>query len=453
MHLTEERIREIFDRGEVVSPNARKDALDHLFRCLPCWRLAVPILVALPSRMGRPKGERYGDPRDALLARLEIQRERGLARLRSRTWAGDLVGLSPGEQARKIGEVGAVASVEVFESLLAQAQVVVSRDHKLAEQTATAALLIVERLPAADFSEDAKGELRARALIQVWNARRLLGDWQGAETAMKEARRVHTNYTSRISADMALYQSALEFDLGNVRTAKNLSETAASLYRSLDDERGMALCDLQLADLFSSFEPERANLHSKLALEIIRGRWGRLEMFGRLLHTESLISLQRLPEAILFYADSLEAFDDASEADALKVKYLEALLLDAGGDVRLADKAFREIIEVASDLEIFKFTLVVRCAFYASLYRRGAWVRCLDLCRDTVRFLEKNPRAHHQMKATWKNLQLATERRIVTELHVKMLKEYLVLHWSQQADVAITFLRPGDPLPFPSSTS
>jgi tetratricopeptide (TPR) repeat protein len=399
--------------------------------------------------MGRPKAERYGDPRDALLARLEIQQERGLARLRSRTWAGDLVALSPAEQARKIGEVGAVVSVEVFEALLAQARGVVSRDHKLAEQIASSALLIVDRLPAEDFSVDAKGELRATALAEMCNARRLLGDWHGAEKAIREARRVHTGFTSRTSADIYLYHSALEFDLGNIHMSQRLTETAASLYRSLDDERGIALCYLQLADLFSSLEAEKANFHSKLALEVISGRWGRLELFGRLLHTESLVSLQRLPEAILFYDDSLPVFDAAREADAFKVKYLEALILDAGGDVRLADKAFKEVIEGLTHLEAYKHSLIARCTLYGSLYKRGAWLRCLDLCKDTVRFLEGNPRAHHQMQTTWRNLELATGRRIVTEVHVKILKEYLVLHWGQQSDVAPTFRRPDDPLPFP----
>ena len=452
MHLTEERIRDVFDRGDVVSQQAQRDAVEHLSKCPACWRLAVPVLSSLPRRMGRPKAERFGDTRDALLTLLELQQERSLARLRSRTWAGDLVGLSSAEQIRKIGEVGAVVSLEVLEALLAQAETIASRDHKLAEQLATSALLIADRLPAEDFSLEAKGELRAKALVQACNARRLFGDWHGAESAIREARRAHSDPTSRTFAEMTSLHGVLELDLGNLQASQRFTETAASMYRKLGDERGVAFCHLQLADLFT-LEPEKANLHSKLALEIIRGRWGRLEMFGRLLHTESLISLQRLPEAILFYDDSLEVFDAASESDMFKIRYLEALLLDAGGDVRLADKAFKEVIEGLTHLEAFKHSLVARGAFYASLYQRGAWVRCLDLCRDTVRFLEKNPRAHHQMKATWKNLQLATERRIVTEVHVEMLREYLVLHWSQQADVAITFLRPGDPLPFPSSST
>jgi hypothetical protein len=188
-----------------------------------------------------------------------------------------------------------------------------------------------------------------------------------------------------------------------------------------------------------TLEPHKQNEHSRIALGVINGRWARLEMFGRFLYTESLISLQKLPEALLFYDSSLAAFEEASEADSFKVKYLEALLLDAMGDVRLADRAYSEAIDGFSDLDLFKISLMARLSFFASLFRRKLWARCLDVAKKTYVFVAQNPRAHGQMRALWRNLELATGQQIVTTAHLEEVKRYLVLHWARSADVDVRF--------------
>jgi len=180
MHLVVERIRDVFDRESPLSDEVQRAAVEHLSQCPQCWKVAIPVLAAVPRRLGRPKAERFGDVRDALLALLEIQEEGAKARLHARIWAGELVGLSTGEQGRKIGEVGAVVSVEVFEALVLQARAFAARDHALAEQIARAALLIVDRLPSAEYPESVKGEMRAVALSQISNAKRLQCDWTNA---------------------------------------------------------------------------------------------------------------------------------------------------------------------------------------------------------------------------------------------------------------------------------
>jgi hypothetical protein len=326
----------------------------------------------------------------------------------------------------------------VFEALVGQARAFATRDHALAEQIGRAALLIVDGLPRADYPESVKGEMRGKALIQISNAKRLQCDWPNAQAAMRSAQRVLANSSSSSFAEMLSLNGALECDLGNLRAAEEFVEAASRAYACLQDQRGVAFCHLQLADLFT-LEPRKQNEQAKIALEIINGRWARLDIYGRLLYTESLISLKRLPEAHLFHDSSLTAFEGAHEADSLKVKYLEALLLDAEGDVRLADKAYRETIEGAFGLELFKFSLIVRCSFFASLFRRKLWARCLDVAKKTYAFVAQNPRAHGQMRALWRNLELATGQQIITTAHLEEVKRYLVLHWARSADVDVRF--------------
>jgi hypothetical protein len=438
MHLDAERIRDVFDRESPVSAEVQRAAVEHLSKCPQCWKAAIPVLATLPRRLGRPKTERYGDARDALLALLEVQEEGAKARLHAKQWAGGLVGLSPGEQGRRIGEVGSVVSVEVFEALVAQARSFAARDHALAEQIGKAALLIVDRLPTQDYPESVKGEMQAKALLQISNATRLQCDWPNAQTAMRSARKALTNSTSSTFAEMLSLNGALECDLGNLRVAEEFIGSALHTYTRLEDQRGVAFCHLQLAEM-STFEPRKQNEQARKALEIVSGRWPRLEMFGRLLYTESLISLQRLPEALFFYDDSLPTFEGVSEGDALKVKYVEAQLLDAMGDARLADKAYSETIDGFSDLDFFKASLMTRFSFFASLFRRKLWARCLDVARKGYTFISKNPRAHPQMRALWRNLELATGQQIITAAHLEAVKHYLVLHWAKPADGEVTF--------------
>jgi len=438
MHLSEERIRDVFDRDTSLSEAIQRSAIEHMSRCRECWTMAVPVMASLSPRMGRPKADRFGDPRDALVSLFEAQVESAESNLHARTWARELVRLSPTEQLTRIGEVNSVVSLGVFEALLAQARAVAPRDHWLAEQIGRAALQIVDRLPDADFPKEVKGELRAAALVQIASSQRFQCDWAATKESLVDARREHSDSRSRTFAEIVSLEGVLEYDLGNLRSAQERMDTALGIYTSLQDERGVVFAHLQLSDLYV-FEPEKKVFHAKLALATNRGRWTRLELFGRLLHTEGLVFLQRIPEAMLIHNDSLPLFDTADDIDALKVRYVEAILLDAKQDARLADKAFKDCIDVATEMDLFKFALVVRCYYYSSLYRRRLWVRCLEAAKDTVKFMENHPRAHAQLKTVWDNLIVATEKQIVTDFHIDRLNEYLVLHWGKAADAGVSF--------------
>jgi len=410
-------------------------AVLHLPGCRLCWDLGVRVVAELKSE-GRlaPSAAAAHEVLDLL----ERKQAGALRWLLARSWGAELTRLPAHEQRDRIEADPKLRTLEMFSALAEEAASASREDPHLGEEAASVAHALTGILPGNLCSEPLRNDLRAEALMIVANCRRLAGDWRESAAALATARGHLLRGTGKPAREARLFsiQASLAMDTGRLEQALELLGLSSELYGKAQDAEAIAAVRVQEAStLLAASRHEEAIARAEEALSGLTSEQTRLEMLARNIITASLVFLGRPDEALQsFRATQPLQRQLRGRNTELQVSYLEALLLDAQGHVREAEKAYRNNIAGYMDAELYKDAFLTLVEFLQSLIRRGAFDKAARACEEALEMIERAGSAcHTQMIELWRGLLDLINARRLTDYQVLAARQYLVRYWNAPA--------------------
>jgi tetratricopeptide (TPR) repeat protein len=410
-------------------------AVLHVPGCQLCWDLAVRAAAELKNE-GRlaPSTTAASE----ILDLLERKQAGALRWLLVRSRRAELTRLSFHEQRGRIDADPELKTFEMFSALAEEAASASRDDPHLGEEAAFVAHALASALSGDLYPEPYRNDLQAEALTIVANCRRLAGDWRGAATALATARGHLLRGTGRPIREARLLsiEASLATDTGRLEHALELLGRSAGLYGDAQDTEAALSITVQEANtLLAACRYEEAIARAEEALSGLTPKDARLETLARNIITASLVFLGRPDEALQSFRATQSLYKQLrGRSFELQAGYLEALLLDAQGHFREAEKAFRSNIAGYMEAEIYKTAFLHLVTFLQSLIRRGAFDKAARACEEALEMIERAGSAcHTQMIELWRGLLDLINARRLTDYQVLVARQYLVRHWNAPA--------------------
>jgi len=313
IHPSEERLEELF----LSTGGDRRALVQHLIQCAPC-RERLLSLPGLGTGASRYTALDYAEAFDAA-ARNLCDQAAALARERDSALEliGELTAARPDERKPMLCEAR-FRTWGLFELLVDRAQEASVEDPLWAQELASLALHLSDRLDPGLYRPELVDDLRARAWANLGNARRLTSDLRGAAEAFAAAEGCLRKGTGDpIERAIVLDRRAsLERDLRRFDEARATLERAVSIFlRTGESHRaGRSLINLSLVHSYAGEIAESIEaLYRSLPL-IDPQQEPRTVLCARHNLAGYLAEAGRLEEALCLYRDSrslYRAFPDA----------------------------------------------------------------------------------------------------------------------------------------------
>lgn len=420
--------------GQTLEPEEEMAVL-HVPGCRLCWDLVVRVVAEL-------KNEGRLDPATAsaheILDLLKRKQAGALRWLLVRSRRMELTRLPFHEQCDRIQFDPELRTLEMFSALAEEAASASRDDPHLGEETASVAYALASALSGDLYSEPCRNDLQAEALTIVANCRRLAGDWRGAAAALATVRSQLLRGAGRPVREARLLsiQASLATDTGHLEKALELLSRSSALFGNAGNTDAAAAVAVQEAGtLMAACRHEEAVARAEEALSGLTPKDARLEMLARNIITASFVFLGRPDEALLSFRATQPLYKQLrGRSFELQVEYLEALLLDAQGHFREAEKAFRNNIAGYMEAELYKTAFLHLVTFLQSLIRRGAFDKAARACEEALEMIERaGSGCHSQMIELWRSLLALINARRLTDHQVLAARQYLVRHWNAPA--------------------
>lgn len=420
--------------GQALDPEGEMDVL-HLPGCRLCWDLGVRVVAEL-KREGRlaPSAAAAHEVLDLL----ERKQAGALRWLLARSWGTELTRLPGHEQRDRIEADPKLRTLEMFSALAEEAASASREDPHLGEEAALVAHALAGTLPADLYPEPLRNDLKAKALMVIANCRRMAGDWRESAAAIATARGHLLKGTGKPAREARLLsiEASLATDTGRLEQALELLGRSSALLGKAGDTEAVASVRVQEAGtLMAACRYEEAISRAEEALSELAPKDARLEMLARNIITASLVFLERPDEALQSFRATQSLYKQLrGRSFELQAGYLEALLLDAQGHFREAEKAFRSNIAGYMEAELYKTAFLHLVTFLQSLVRRGAFDKAARACEEALEMIERAGSAcHMQMIELWRSLLDLINARRLTDYQVLAARQYLVRHWNAPA--------------------
>jgi tetratricopeptide (TPR) repeat protein len=389
-------------------------------------------------------------PGPAVLLEKEDREE--LRRVRARTLWRELSSLTHAEQMVRIKGVRTLRTREMVDAILAEASASGLADPQRGEETAFVAYTLAGILPPSRCPEPVKHDLQSTALGVAANCRRLAGDWQGSAAALSSARSHLGQGTGDPAREARLLsiQASLATEMGRYDEAMALLTRAMAIYRSAQDEAGVAFTMVKEAStLLAACRHEKAVNRAAEALGLLPPKQTRLEILARNIITASLVYLGRPTEALLSLNAARSLTEQVGGAPAeLQSSYLEALVLDALGFDREAETAFNANISTRMEAGLYKDAFLTMLTRFELLFKRGELGKAARVCEDAIeRMKEAGEDRHAQTIQLWRDLLALVDARRLTDLHLLEARHSLVRSWaspSRQGTALAAAVQPGE---------
>jgi tetratricopeptide (TPR) repeat protein len=232
-----------------------------------------------------------------------------------------------------------------------EAKLVIRRDPIQAIDLTFLALLITENLDPTFYSESLRADFHAGALTAHANAKRLLGDFSGARTALKEASKLLDNGTGDPMERAALVSihSSLLTDLGYFEEAEDVLQEALKLARSIHDRHLEGRYTIQQSSTIGWTEPVRGLKLADKGLALLASHSTRdktLELCA--IHLLALWANEAGdPEEARATFESYrylyDTFDDAFWKG--RRLHLQGYITKSEGDLLQSERFFRELVD------------------------------------------------------------------------------------------------------------
>lgn len=446
-HLSQTALVEVFS-GQAETAEVAA-ALPHLSRCPYCWdgaARAVAVLKRSGLLMHPP------DARSAVVALLaEEEREARSCLLARAAWVG-LRSLDPEEQLARIKGDATLRTQEMFDMVLGEAVHLTRQDPFAGEETALFAHALAGVL---SHSAALRNDLQSEAMAVTGNCRRLAADWRGSSAAFRVARRHLERGSGKPEREARLLsmEASLAADTGHLEQAEVCLARAAALYRNAGDLAALAPIAVQQAStLLAACRHEEAMVQAEEALKLLPPRASGLEMLARNIFTASLVFLRRPAAALRSYLGTRPLCEQLPGLRTeLQAEYLEALLLDALGYAREAEKAFRSTIAGFMDAELYKDAFLVLLTRFEVFFQRGKLEKAAGACEEALELMQRpGVTCHNQMEKLWRDLLALVQARRLTQHQMLAARHYLARHWNIPARCAplegVSFFLPQTPV-------
>jgi len=361
-----------------------------------------------------------------LVSLITEERRHGRHVLKAKSgWVG-LRRQSPDTQRRRLQEVPALRTMEMFDSMLGHARAIGPSDPHRGAETATVAGELAELLR---VPPPVQAELRGEALVVLANCRRLAADWKGALQAITDAGRL----IKEPAGEARLYSihASLASDTGNLDQALELLQKSAAIYRTLGDVKAGQRTAIKFAGTLLSAERPREAVELADSLDHIGD--SRLEILARGIVIEGLVMLGRTDEALQHYLDGQELWEKVPEL-RLRVEYLEAILLEGFGDHRDAERLLSEQAQGCADAEQYKEAFRTFLLLFELHFRKGAFEKAAKVCDTALGVIAMAGKAfHRQMREAWSQLGEHARLRTVTVHHIITVRHFMARHWNLPA--------------------
>ncbi len=386
MHVSREQLDLL--RREKLAPAETRRVVRHLLSgCDACLALARTALLP----------DRHDLDYTGLLRRLELALLVADNEVRSeRAHAEDLwpvlKPLAPERRLFLVKHDPRFQSWGVYEKLLEEARTAGREDPIQAVDLAHLALGVAEMLDGGSYGEERIADFRAAAYVALGNAKRLLGDLQGAEAALAAAEgHLRQGTGDPLEAvNLISIQSSLQADLGFLEEATALLDRAGRHARATGDRHLEGRIALKQSSFIGYVDPQRGLALAEQGLSLLEsGKDPHLDLVGRhlLAFWSNAVGDPEEAEGIVdTYRYLYAQFSDTFWTGRLL--HLEGNIARTRGDLRKAERCFRGLVDLYSRKN-FELDLVLAALDLSEvLVRQGSPVEASQILSELHPILE-----------------------------------------------------------------
>lgn len=420
-HLSREEILRACGGGE-----ADVEALAaHLATCAACRTLAAGSLGDRPDALKRSPLLK------ALVKIAGFERTEALDRLLAQAAMAELQCLTRGKRKERVILSRFCRSAAFSEVLLDRLRSQRSRDES--ESLTSLAVLAAQGMGPAAGSEALKNDRLARIWVETGNARRMRGEWQHAHTALLRAEE-HMDVGTGDACIRARWLSitgSLQWDQGRRDEAMTAMEDSGAIYAEQEDWPQVGRMLVQVAHCIADHEPERALTSLDRASVLIAAEDHSLRALAGRIRTDCLITVGRVEDALLAFAESERARPRHDRPSAaLRSTFLAARLLEVLGRVEEAEALFESVVTEELDRGLFKDAVLDLVYIFELHLRSGTPARAAIFGARALGELEdREAPAHDEYRTLLARLVDAARGQSLDEEMLRAAREHLRVAW------------------------
>ncbi len=406
----------------------------HLSTCLACRSLAESLLRDPANPAVREV------PLRTLLELAAFERKTAVERLLARAELAELQRHTRGAQKERV-ILSRSCHTPAFLDVLLQA-LRSSRTREEKESLASLAVLAAQGMDAKDGAA-LKNDLLATIWVETGNARRINGEWNHAQMALRRAEEYFEAGTGNpaLNARWLSILASLRTDQGVRDEAMAHLEKCQGIYEKRSDWPLVARTLVQMAHCVVDHDPQRGLAFLDRAGVFLPPEDATLRWLAVSLRTECLVTLGRVEEALRAFAEAelLRPLHPRPSAN-LRSAFTAGRLLEALGRVREAEALFEEA--VAGDLErgLYKDALLDLLYVFGFHVRQGSSERAAEVSLAALGEMEREGSAvHQQLRSVWTQLIEAAREGFLDEGMLAEAHAYLLVHWRHPAPTELVF--------------
>lgn len=411
-----------------LSPEERRTVMRHLLAgCERCLATARPLFF--PGAEADYSGVLRRLELAAVLARNNVEVER---RLGAEIWERVLKPLDAGGRLLAIRNDPQLRLWGVYERVLQEAAGVMRKKPVDAADLAHLALTVAESLDLRSYGEERIQDLRGAAWSTLGNAKRLAGDFPGANEALEAAREALARGTRDPLEEASIISigASLQADLGDLEGATKTLHRAVRLCLSAGSRLFAGRLTLKQSSFIGWLDPHRGLELAESGVQLL-GKTDdlHLELVGRhlLAFWNNEIGEVEEARAILetyryLYAKHSDVFWSGRLLD------LDARIIRREGDLPVAERFFRELVDLYTHAH-FDFDLALATLDLAEILSlQGKWEEAAELL-GALQPVLRHWNLNGDLLRSWAILQEGLARKVAQEGSFQALAKALRRLW------------------------
>lgn len=429
-HASREQIENLI--AEKLPPKERQRIVSHLLSgCKPCVELVRDAICP---------GDEEPDY-TAIIRRLELayvvaQNDVQVERRSAEELWPKLQNQPPERRLFIIKNIDGYRTWGMYERVVEKTKTVARNDPLQAVDLAHLALAITDLLDAEAYGQERIYDFQAGAYTALGNAKRIIGDFAGAEAALNAAKELLDKGTGDPyeKAYLVSIYSSLKADLGYLEEAAELLNRGIRYASSVNDRQLRGRLVLKQSSFIGFVDPLLGLELAEQGISLLdHGKDPHLDLVGRHLLAFWSNELGNPGEAasiLATYRYMYDAFDDAFWVGRLL--HLQANIARTEGDLRKSEYLFREVVELYAEHH-FEFDLVLASLDLAEvLASQARLVESGEILSQLYPVLEAW-KLHGDILRSWRILQQGVERRNVQVSAFRSLAMTLRRNWYRRS--------------------
>jgi tetratricopeptide (TPR) repeat protein len=429
-HVTKEELLRASEAGRAEV--ARVAA--HLSTCLACRSLAESLLRDPANPVIREV------PLRTLLELATFERETAVEQLLARAELAELRRQTKGAQKERVIRSRSCHTPAFLDALLQILRSPQTREES--ESLASLAVLAAQGMDAKDGAAF-KNDLLATIWTETGNTRRINGEWNHAQVALRRAEEHLGAGTGNPSLKARWFSilASLRTDQGARDEAMAHMEECRGIYEARSDWPLVARTLVQMAHCIVDHDPERGLGLLDRARVFLPSEDAALRWLSESNRTECLVTLGRVGEALQAFgeAERLRPLHHRPGAN-LRSTFTAGRLLEALGRMREAEALFEEAVTGDIERGLYKDALLDLLYVFGFHVRQGSPERAAEVSLHALDEMEReNSVVHEQLRSVWTQLIEAARGESLDEGMLAEARAYLLAHWRHPSPMEPVF--------------